>query len=74
MGNLLLSDKGEYRITFTDRVGNQYKIKANITGQSKNTENISSNNRSYVDLYNSIYINKKAELSYLARSNKGVNK
>ena len=53
-----LYKKGQYEITFIDRLGNSYKLIANITGKTRYSS-LNENSVCFTQLYNDIYLNKK---------------
>lgn len=55
--NVGLYEKGEYLISFIDRLGNEYSIKVNISGNVTYADAITSNNlKSYTEFYNAIQL------------------
>lgn len=56
--NIGLYKKGQYEITFIDRIGNSYKLDINITGKCRYEDIVKPNTKTYSDFYNSIHIHK----------------
>lgn len=56
-----LYKKGQYKLTFVDRTGNNYQLIINITGNSRYSDVVKSNVRSYTNLYSAVYLNAKPE-------------
>ncbi len=56
---LTLYKKGKYKVKFVDRVGNEYEVTFEINGKAKYKSAMKKGCKSYTDLYNEIYVNKK---------------
>lgn len=60
--NVGLYEKGEYSISFIDRLGNEYSIKVNISGNATYADAITSNNlKSYTEFYNAIQLSAQKD-------------